>query len=526
MHLTAFRSGKGDCLLLEGGTSGLILVDAGMPESYRNHVAPAMAALRKKKRRLDLVYVSHIDEDHIGGVLEMLNNEMAWRVFEVQSTLPGKHPKKPTVPRPPEIRKIWHNAFHEQLAEDPGNLEDTLAAMASILSGSAIGEVQEIARQQADLSTSVKQAIQVSRRIGAKQLKIPLNPDSDGKLMMRRQNQGPITIGSMKLTILGPTKTDLEKLRHDWKEWLDKHQPQLKTIRTKAAKDEALLGNADVSGLIAGLALQADTFGDPGSVTPPNLASLTLFVKEGSQTILLTGDARGDQIVDGLKKTGVMPASGKIHVDVLKVQHHGAENNIDPAFCDAVTADHYIFCGDGESDNPDPRVCELIVEHRLAGEGSAPFKFWFNSSEAVVGSREPGGAHDRRRGESEGAAQARQGPAEVEVPDEREQFEDHLSKIRRPQHGGPERTEDTGKEPVGYARRHTRLRCASRADESQVLARWRFVGPPRAPQPGGRRPPAGFARVTPGHCQCRVRAFRFLSALRVEDRASVAVHSR
>jgi beta-lactamase superfamily II metal-dependent hydrolase len=383
MHLTAFRSGKGDCLLLEGGTSGLILVDGGVPESYRDHVAPAMAALRKKKRKLDLVYVSHIDEDHIGGVLEMLNQEMAWRVFEVQSTLPGKHPKKPQVPRPPEIRKIWHNAFQEQVRADPGDLEEMLAAMASILSGSAIGEVQEIARKQGELSSSVKQAIQLSRRIGAKQLKIPLNPDADGKLMMRRANQGPITVGSMKLTILGPTEADLRELHKEWKKWLDKHQPQLKNIRTKAAKDESLLGNTDVSGLMAGLALQAETFGDPGSVTPPNLASLTLFVKEGNQTILLTGDARGDQIVDGLKKTGIMPESGKLHVDVLKVQHHGAENNIDPAFCDAVTADHYVFCGDGDSHNPDPRVCDLIVTRRLAGEGSAPFKFWFNCSEAI-----------------------------------------------------------------------------------------------------------------------------------------------
>ena len=383
MHLTAFRSGKGDCLLLEGGTSGLIFVDGGVPESYRDHVAPAMASLRKKKRVLDLVYISHIDEDHIGGVLEMLNNEMTWRVFEVQSTLPGKKPKKPTVPRPPEIRKIWHNAFQDQLAEDPGNIEETLAAMASILSGSAIGEVQEIAKIQGDLASSVKQAIQVSRRIGAKQLRIPLNPDADGKLMMRRANQAPITIGSMKLTVLGPTGENLKELRKEWKDWLDKHQPQLESIRTKAAQDDLLLGTADVSGILSGLALQAATFGDPKSVTPPNLASLTLFVKEGNQTILLTGDARGDQIIDGLEKTGLMPASGKLHVDVLKVQHHGAENNIDPVFCDTVTADHYVFCGDGDSGNPDPRVCELIVKHRLAENVSTPFKFWFNCSEAL-----------------------------------------------------------------------------------------------------------------------------------------------
>ena len=38
-------------------------------------------------------------------------------------------------------------------------------------------------------------------------------------------------------------------------------------------------------------------------------------------------------------------AAGRIHVDVLKVQHHGATANVDDAFVRAVTADHYVFCG-------------------------------------------------------------------------------------------------------------------------------------------------------------------------------------
>jgi hypothetical protein len=384
MRLTAFRSGKGDCLLLEGGTSGLVLVDGGMSNAYRDHVAPAMAALRQANRVLDLVYVSHIDEDHIGGVLELLNHEMAWRVHEFQISHDNPTHPVPAVPRPPVIRKIWHNAFHEQLAADPGVIEDTLAAMASILSGANSPDLLQAAVTQADLATGVAQAIKVSRRIGAKQLDIPLNPDADGKLMMRRDNQAPFAIGSMRMTVLGPTNANLLRLRKDWKKYLDTHATTLQTIREQAADDEEdLLGNSEVSRFRARLALDAQAFGDPSRVTPPNLASLTLLVREGAQVILLTGDARGDQILDGLTAAGEMPASGRLHVDVLKVQHHGAEHNIDQAFCDAVTADHYVFCGNGESGNPDPRVVDLIAERRFADGGAAKFKFWFNCSEAV-----------------------------------------------------------------------------------------------------------------------------------------------
>lgn len=383
MRLTVFRSGKGDSLLLEGGTSGLILVDGGMANAYRAHIAPALATLRLANRVLDLVYVSHVDEDHIGGVLQMLDDEMAWRVHEFQISHPDSRHLPPTVPRPPRIRKIWHNAFHEQLEVDPGQIEDTLAAMASILAGSDLQDMLDVASAQADLATSVKQAIKVSRRIGVRQLNIPLNPDAGGKLMMRRANQAPVRVGSMRLTVLGPTGANLLRLRKDWKTWLDTHAAALEEIRTEAARDQDLLGNNDVSGFRARLAQDAQAFGDPSGVTPPNLASLTLLVREGAQVILLTGDARGDQILDGLRGTGELPASGRLHVDVLKVQHHGAENNIDQAFCDAVTADHYVFCGNGENDNPDTRVVDLIARRRFAEGGTATFKFWFNCSDAV-----------------------------------------------------------------------------------------------------------------------------------------------
>ena len=54
MHLTAFQSDKGDCLLLTNtaGTTN-ILVDGGMSVSYNAHVAAAMGKLEKAKKALD-----------------------------------------------------------------------------------------------------------------------------------------------------------------------------------------------------------------------------------------------------------------------------------------------------------------------------------------------------------------------------------------------------------------------------------------------------------------------------------------
>ena len=66
---------------------------------------------------------------------------------------------------------------------------------------------------------------------------------------------------------------------------------------------------------------------------------------------------------------------------MLKVPHHGSENNIDSDFCDAVVARDYVFCGNGEHENPDERVVDLIARRRLMKPGK--FTFWFNSSSLV-----------------------------------------------------------------------------------------------------------------------------------------------
>jgi hypothetical protein len=384
MRLTAFQADKGDCLLLTNtAATRHILVDGGVSSSYTAHVAAAMGKLGAGKKALDLVYISHIDQDHIGGILKMLDDEAAWRVHEFQKKHKNKTSKPPKVPRPPRVREIWHNAFHEQLKKNAGPIEDALAAVAPILAGSDLAEIRDEALKQSDLINSIGEAIRVSRRISPKQLNIPLNPRANGKLMMQRKNQKTVKIGDLRITIVGPTAAHLEQLQGEWNTWLRsaKGKAQLKKLQDAARRDEERLGTSEFDGLLGSLRLEAESFGDPKEVTTPNLASLTLLVEDGATSLLLTGDARGDQIVDGLKAAGRLNG-GTIEVDVLKVPHHGSENNIDSDFVEAVLARDYVFCGNGFSDNPNLDVIGMMFRRRLAAS-QKPFRFWFNSSKAV-----------------------------------------------------------------------------------------------------------------------------------------------
>ena len=122
-------------------------------------------------------------------------------------------------------------------------------------------------------------------------------------------------------------------------------------------------------------------------VTAANLASLMLLVEEGTASVLLTGDGVSQEILDGLAHHGKLDGNQRIHVNVLKVQHHGAAANVEAKFVKSVTADHYVFCGNGAHHNPEKEVVEAFAKARLVEvDGSAPigpptpFKFWFTSS--------------------------------------------------------------------------------------------------------------------------------------------------
>jgi hypothetical protein len=397
MKIRVFQSDKGDCLLLTSGNGKRVLVDGGMTASYTKHVAPALSRLTGATPQLDVVYVSHIDDDHISGVLQLMNDLMDWRVFDFQNKHKksgDKPPKKPGSARPPEVGRIWHNAFHELLKDNAGPIGEMLAATTAVLSASQRPMGKAIFEQHAGLALSKKQALQLARRTGADQLAIPVNPEFQHKLMLLKANSPKLKVGTMEFIVLGPGEADLAQLREEWNEWLRTNKETLAEIRRKAKADADLL-TSDVDRLLAPLTHQAGSFvdsqlalakklGDRTEVTTPNLASLMFFVREGDRTLLLTGDGHADDVLKGLAQRELLDANGKLHVDVLKVPHHGAEFNMTPAFAQAVTADDYIFCGNGFATNPEPDVIDLLVRERKKALPRKSFTLWFNSTSALT----------------------------------------------------------------------------------------------------------------------------------------------
>jgi|GEM_PF-596054 len=416
MRLHAFHAGDGDCLLLSStddeGAERHMLVDGGRATQFKANARDFLYALPQ----LDVVYLSHIDEDHIAGVLRLLEDEVAWRVFDFAQRSfeagDGPEPDEPDFPRPPAIGELWHNALFELVGEE---LEvaalSTLQTSAGILAGSADAEVRELASRMDNLATGERSALELSRRISGNQLNIPRNRPRDG--IMVRPGAGeageeagegggaevgeeggaveggidtPILLGGAELRILGPSADDVEKLRSRWAKWIDRNAEALEKLRRELRGDEERIGSLSAP-VVANPMLGASLGEGLSGVSAPNLASLMLLAVEDGKTVLLTGDGVSSEILEGLAHHGALDAAGRAHVDVLKVQHHGALANITEEFVQRVSADHYLFCGNGAHENPELEAVEQMALARFIGiEGEAPvqpgrpFKFWFTSS--------------------------------------------------------------------------------------------------------------------------------------------------
>jgi hypothetical protein len=409
MKLTLLPSDGGDCILVE--SDGIaILADGGMTSSYNAEARAFLGGWKKRTRKsLDLVYVSHVDSDHISGVLQYLEDLVEWRLHKHRVTTDPQH-TPPPFPEPPSAKRIWHNAFKAlvpDVAEDVGTM---LASRANALTSNArslpdgnpaADPMLGLAAEYRNLANSIPEAVKVSRRIADDQLGIPLNGEFGKKLAMIR-GKTPIRLKSnskLEIRVIGPAKEDVEKLQTFWHKWLQHSDNQSSVGNLLDWLDD----NRDA---LPGLGTSIDDrLGKRSEVTKPNLASLMLLLEEKRAgkppiSVVMTGDGHCDDVLAGLTHHGRISDGAGLHVDVLKIPHHGSKNNLNRNFVRRITADHYVISGvSGKHHNPHVDVLKVLCESRLsanADELSAnpeargrgrPFTIWVNCSTPYLQSR-------------------------------------------------------------------------------------------------------------------------------------------
>lgn len=335
------RARKGDCSILHYGSADdprHIMIDGGPSKVYGPHLRPRLEQIKKargidqkKPLPIEALMVSHVDDDHIRGILD-LTRELI------------ENPARQLV----QISSVWHNSFENIIGQNPKEL--TTAITKKVPTAATDGELPDdvtVDREDESETTivanlkvlaSIQQGAQLRSDVVNK-LGVDLNPDFDGGLILANENGESIDMGDgLEFTVAGPMVTELKQLHKKHQEWLEELQEK------GLSAEDALAAYVDKS--------------------VANLSSIVVLAEAGGKRMLLTGDARGDKILEGLELVGLLEEGGKMHVDLLKVPHHGSSNNLDDDFFERITADHYVFSGDGEHGNPERESLEMLLKAR------------------------------------------------------------------------------------------------------------------------------------------------------------------
>ena len=321
------KAKHGDSFLIFLDTITL-LIDGGPSGVYRQYLEPQLKQLTSKDGEppvIDLMMVSHIDADHIDGILDLTTE-----LIEADD-----EDRQPIV----NIRQAWHNSFSDVIAApDTGTSREikTQSANASQAFDELIRQIRTSTGSSGLVLSSVSQGRQL--RLDLKRLQIDLNRGFQNRIVIQGGRTQPWRSGNLSIHVLGPTKSEVENLKKTWKKAL----PNILGKNKPAALASAKKLDRSVS----------------------NLASIVCIVEADNKTILLTGDARGDNILQWLKATDWPHDNGVYHFDAIKLPHHGSDRNVDSTFFETVTANHYLISGNGGHGNPEPATFELLFQAR------------------------------------------------------------------------------------------------------------------------------------------------------------------
>jgi hypothetical protein len=313
--------GHGDCILVEYGDQrnpARILIDGGPAPSYQA-LRDAIGELPPDRRRFDLLVVTHIDADHIDGVLILLQDEELGAEFD----------------------DVWFNGWPQLESLSADRARDVFAP----LQGEFLGHLLHAQDQAWNRSFAADR----------------------GCVMVT--DRGPLPArelpGGATITLLSPRESNLLKLRRTWATALQDagmrpgDWDQAKARLDARAEYRPRVPREDV--------YATKKFGSDTSVA--NGASIAFVLDYQGRRVLFGADAHVSVLTEGLRRLADGLGVRRVPLDAVKLSHHGSMANIDGPFLDTIDVSRFLLSTNGAYfRHPDPETILLLAERAPGAE--------------------------------------------------------------------------------------------------------------------------------------------------------------
>jgi len=312
INIELIQAAQGDCIWIEYGIdeSSLhrILIDGGTKGTYE-HLKIRIENLHADERHFDLLVITHIDSDHIAGILKLIENADLDITFS----------------------DIWFNGYRH-LGK-------------SNIRGVRQGEVLSDYLEKPHIFWNKAfhgQAVCMDKKKKFSSVELP---------------------GGMKLTLFSPTKKALAELKPKWRKEAEKaglfsdHEVSDKEdIDTCPVESRSF-----ASAVLPDIDTLAETpFKSDTSLT--NGSSIAFLAEYNGKKMLFSGDAYADILLDSIKK--YLPACEPLYLDLFKIPHHGSEGNISKKLLERIRCSTYLISANGAyHKHPDEVAIARLIKY-------------------------------------------------------------------------------------------------------------------------------------------------------------------
>jgi beta-lactamase superfamily II metal-dependent hydrolase len=312
MKIKFLQAFNGDSIwisFLENGNPRNIIIDGGAGDTYQDKLRrtgelyEVINSIRDKKQNIDLLVLTHFDDDHIGGILRWLNQD------KEAATL---------------IKKVWFNSGKE-IAKKLASEENKDLSI-------------EIKENTDDFYTSPKQGIEFEGYLSKNNL-------WDDKLILQDDK---IDILGITFKFLSPS---MEKL-----EGLLKLYEKEKDYFTSGGDFDFV---TPLNDFIEEESTPEFKFKEDKSV--PNGSSIAFIMEYGDKSFLFLGDAHPSIVTEGLKKFG-FEEENPLKAELMKISHHGSQYNTNLELLTIVKTNNYIISSNATKHGlPNKRTIARII---------------------------------------------------------------------------------------------------------------------------------------------------------------------
>lgn len=289
-----------------------IMIDGGVGETYLTsknskgkrefgELKEVIDIIKQRHQRVDLLVLTHIDDDHIDGILK-------WFQYDAEAFN--------------LIEKVWFNSGG--LISESLQLEENK-------------DLEIYFDEDLSEKTSIPQGRSFAEYI------------YEHKIWQRQiiKQGDSLTELGLDFKILSPDKQGLEKLLREWK----RKDPDLKTASKEHDYHLSILEH-----------LENDKYEQDKAI--PNGSSIAFIVEWNKLNFLFLGDAHPSVLIAGLQTFG-FSKENKVKCELVKLSHHGSAGNTSSELLEYIECSNYIVSTNGNGhQHPHKQMLARLINEK------------------------------------------------------------------------------------------------------------------------------------------------------------------